>query len=476
PIQAGYQIALESYPLLADSLTAGQLWLDFDLRLENYHPTGTEQMLVQVWNWESQVWSTVSTYSNIDGSFDWVSEHLEITDQVMGSVFKIRFAAKGENSLNILGWYVDNIHAYRACNPPLNLDANLIQNPLFTMILNWEAPEGTSNDQWIEWDDGVNYSAVGVGAAMPFDVAARWKPEQLSDFAGDSITQIAFIPTASSSTYRARVWIGEMAENLIVDQEEISPVIGEWNIISLLAPVPLDIYQDLWVGYQNDGPNGYQMGVDDGPAIDGYGNMLKFGPTWWTLLEINPELDYNWNIQAFLKHNIEDDTLVTYAIYRSDNGMPYYLRDYTENTYYDDDSAMCEPLGSSHFYKISALYAGEADTCESVFSNEAGDICEGTDEMTELSILNLYPNPATDMLFIETAEEIINVSLFDSRGGQVVGWYGGKVVGWYGGKVVGWYGGMVKVEVPVSGLAPGLYLVRIRTDEAVVSRKIIVQK
>ena len=39
--------------------------------------------------------------------------------------------------------------------------------------------------------------------------------------------------------------------------------------------------------------------MDDGPAIDGYGNMMNFGG-WQTLLQINPELDFNWNIAAHL--------------------------------------------------------------------------------------------------------------------------------------------------------------------------------
>jgi len=46
--------------------------------------------------------------------------------------------------------------------------------------------------------------------------------------------------------------------------------------------------------------------VDDGPAIDGFGNMMNFGG-WQTLLEINPDLDFNWNIKAgfwYLKNSV----------------------------------------------------------------------------------------------------------------------------------------------------------------------------
>ncbi|NTV84651.1 MAG: hypothetical protein HGA23_10185, partial [Bacteroidales bacterium] len=47
PIQTDYSISLESFPLQADSLTEGSIYLDFDLKLDNYSATGTEQMLVQ---------------------------------------------------------------------------------------------------------------------------------------------------------------------------------------------------------------------------------------------------------------------------------------------------------------------------------------------------------------------------------------------------------------------------------------------
>jgi hypothetical protein len=328
------------------------------------------------------------------------------------------------------------------------------------MQLDWEEPDGTPSDQWIHWDDGVNSNAVGIGTPMPFDMAARWEPGQLTEFEGDSITKIAFFPNEESSIYRVRVWIGAAGTNLIVDQEVNSPAIGEWNTITLLTPVPIDITQDLWVGYQNEGPHGYQMGVDDGPAIDGFGNMLWFGTEWQSLLEINPSLDCNWNIAAYVKHDVADDTLVKYAIYRSDNSMPYYLRDYTEQTYYLDDSSICEPLGSTHFYKITALYINENDTCESGFSNEAGDICEGVDDEDISSILKIYPNPASDLLFIESSEEKIEfVTVYDGRGERVKRRKGEGV----------------KMELQVNDLAPGLYLVKVNLGDEIISRKIIVK-
>jgi hypothetical protein len=452
PIQENYEISLESNPLLADSLTAGQIYLDFDLKLTSVAPTGYEHMLVQVWDWESQAWSTVKTFSNEDGSFSWTSEHLDITDQAMDQVFKIRFLAQGENSINILGWLIDNINVYRVCNPPENLEAHLNWDG---MNLSWEKPAGTGfEDQWIHWDDGEVGSSIFGG--YDWSVAARWTPEQLVDFEGASITTIAFVPgEVQAANYRVRVWSGELAANLLSDQEVISPVVNQWNYITLNTPVPIDITQELWVGYQIHDDTGYPAGCDDGPAIDGYGNWLYWS-SWQTLLEVNPDLDFNWSIQAFIIPGIIPDSAATYAIYRSDDGDPYFLRDFSVQNYYLDDS-VCE-LHWYHEYKVTALYVNGNDTCESDFSNIAGDVCEGVKDISEESFVRIYPNPSNAILKIESAEDLGLISFYNSFGELMLKMKFDER----------------QVEIPIAGYPAGVYMIRVETGKDVISRKIVV--
>ena len=91
PIQTEYELGLESYPLCAVGMTEGKIWFDFDVKLEAFQPTGEEFLNAQIWNWESQAWTTVASYSNVDGSFSWTSEHINIKSYAMDKVFKIRF-------------------------------------------------------------------------------------------------------------------------------------------------------------------------------------------------------------------------------------------------------------------------------------------------------------------------------------------------------------------------------------------------
>jgi len=459
PIQSNYFISLESYPLQADSMSEGQIFLDFDIKLDNVMQTGSEFMFIQVWNWESQVWATADIFSNLEGSFDWVSVHLDITPLAISQIFKIRFSVQGENSINILSWCIDNIHVYRTCKAPYDLE---VHANYFTgdIELNWKSPLGIGFvDQWIYWDDGVNAgNSIGVSTPLDIDVAARWEPAQLTDFEGASVIQIAFFPAEEETTYKVRVWIGADAANMVVDQEVISPLIGQWNYVTLDTPVPIDITQELWVGYQFNGYTGYPAGVDDGPAIDGYGNMLKFGD-WQTLLEIDPELDYNWNIEAHIQSlddkNRDSQNSVKYAIYRSDDGEPYFLREYSDQNYYLDDS-VCGGI-NYHLYKVSALFINENDTCESGFSNEGWEGCPGIVE-NENDSLSIYPNPSSDVIRVESTETLHSVSIYNSFGELMLK----KKVD------------ERQVEITVRDYPAGVYMIRVETGKEMISRKVLV--
>jgi hypothetical protein len=450
PIQENYSVSLESYPFLADSMSAGQIFLDFDIKLSNANASGTEFMSAEVWDWESLSWYTAKTYKNDYGSFDWVSEHLDISDYAMNEVFKIRFMAQGESSLNLVWWLIDNIHVYRHCNEPYNLE--LMENEE-GIQLKWD---GVEYDQWIHWDDGI-YSGTSIGTtgATHFDAAARWIPAQLADYEGYSLMKVAFFPHVATATYQVRVWIGQGAVNLIVDQPVPNPIIDQWNYVTLVTPVLLDVSEELWVGYRVNNSTGYPAGVDNGPAVDGFGNMVNLGG-WQTLLLINPDLDYNWNIQAYLYKNIQYNSSLKYAIYRSDDSGPFFLKDYSEHNNYLDVSA-CGLPPFYHEYKVTALHIGEIDTCESGFSNMVNEVCIGIAENEEDS-LRIYPNPSNDIIKIESSEDLELISLYNSFGELILKKKVDKK----------------QLEMPVSAYPAGVYMIRLESGKQLISKKIII--
>jgi hypothetical protein len=413
PIQEDYSIALESFPITAVGMTEGIIWLDYDLKLESFQQTGLEMLDVEIWNWDSEVWSTVAGYSNFEGSFDWTMEHLNIKAHAMGKVFKIRFLAHGANSLDILSWFIDNIHIYRKCEAPYDLIAGQSTG---SVILEWTSLFGPGVPDWIHWDDGINSgNNFGTGLPVEFDCAARWEPEMMISWEGAFISQIAFFPAESDATYNVRVWKGEDAAEILADQVVISPVIGEWNMVTLNYPVLIDISQELWIGYHVNSQGGYPAGVDDGPAIEGYGNMINLGG-WQTLQEVNPEYDVNWNISAHLESEYELRWFSGYNIYRSTEYEEYALLDYTTETTYIDDEL---PGPDMYCYKVTAIWESETDICESDFTNDAC-LWVGIDNPDPDAGFNIYPNPASDYLFIDlgqtSSDMDFTVSLYNSSG------------------------------------------------------------
>jgi hypothetical protein len=459
------------------------------------NPTGEEFLHFQVWNWDSQEWMNVESYSNIDGSFAWESKHINIKAYAMNKVFKVRFLATGVNSLNILSWFVDNVHIYRMCDAPTDLTATEdFAAP--GIVLNWTPPGGGPIAEWIHYDDGVNFDAIGTGGAVEFDVAARWEPSQLAAYEGGSVTQIAFFPNEAAATYKVRVWTGAGPANLVVDQAVASPVIGSWNYVTLTTPVMIDITQELWVGYYVNTTTGYPAGCDDGPAIDGYGNMMNFGG-WQTLLQINPELDYNWNIQAYVQtlvgapvllgmevesysvpqgatltrdadHSVVNPffagttasrLLTGYNVWRSDNGGEYSVIATTEDYTYTDLEVT---VGNLYCYMVSAIFESATDFCESAPSNEA---CSPwtigiSDPDATSAQFNMYPNPATDHVFITSSKELQRVTVYNTLGQLVVD----ELVSGN------------EYELKTAGFNNGIYMVRVENAAGVTTRPLNVRR
>lgn len=414
PVQTDYSLSLESYPINASGMTQGKIWLDFNLKLDDSQPTGNEMLKVQVWNSDNRVWTTVAQYRNDDGSFTWFSEYINIKAYAMNKVFRVRFQASGLNSADIQGWYIDNIHIYRSCDGPYDLELEEHWN---YNELSWIPPTGCWYDPWIRWDDGVNSgNSIGTGGAVEFDVAARWTPAQLTYYQGLPISQVAFFPAEYAATYNVRIWVGEGPDSMVVDQEVPNPVIGQWNYVTLTPTVPLDVTKELWVGYHVTAQTGYPAGVDDGPAINGYGNMMNFGG-WQTLLQINPYLDYNWNIACMLGPDPDDPELY-FNIYRKTINEEFQFYESIKDVVYLDTNII---LADVYCYKVTLVWENNGDTCE---SDPTNTVCEtinvGTSQQETGQSIKIYPNPAKDWLNIEADEEIREVRIYNLLGESVL--------------------------------------------------------
>jgi hypothetical protein len=460
PVQLLYSLSIETPHIYSWSHSCAKIWCDFDYKLISVNTTGDEKLFVDLQTegpWETRAW-----LSNTEDK-DWTPMHIYLTDGKDTSI-KVRFRAEGANSADILHWYIDNIKVYITCSPPMDLALQDVNDR--EVKLTWNKPEceteGTE-PQWINWDDGSNANSVGTSPAN-WDIAARWEASQVEALNLGAVTKIAFFPsTDGTADFRIRVWQGPDAATLLVDQAVPSVIYGDWNIIDVANPVPIDITQELWIGCNVEVINGWPAGCDAGPAVTGYGDMIGFNGDWYAL-STYANLDYNWNLQGFVEP-VNDDTantsstLLGYNLYRSEDGQITWNK---LNAAVIADTTFTDnvPVYKEYCYYVTSLYdLVYGFTCESDSSNVVCvDVVNGIDNVSSGSVF-VYPNPATDKVMVKSDFPVMSVELFNCTGQISVSLRNLNEKA---------------ITVNVSALEPGVYFIRVTTVEGNLIKKIFI--
>jgi uncharacterized protein (TIGR02145 family) len=282
-----------------------------------------------------------------------------------------------------------------SCPEPENLTAQLEANDV---VLNWDTPNATANGVWLNWDRQHGNNSIGTGGPFDVTVAQRFDINDLQQYDEKYLTRIYFVPREELCEYSVRVWTGGSLsgpETMVVDQPVVDPVIGEWNEIFLLTPVPVDRTKELWIGFRSNTQTGYPSGVDVGPATNEKGNMILMpGSNWQTLLQVNPNLNYNWSVRGFAEDadvrypypepiaennsgkftgqlkvtNNEPDRnlynpriLLGYDVYRNDEKINF-------NTIGTNSFIDINPISGNADYNVTSVWNND---CESDYSNTA---------------------------------------------------------------------------------------------------------
>ena len=144
-LENDYSSTLTSEPIIVDFSSEGDLFLDFELKLEDRNSTGDEKLLVEIYN--GATWNQVAEFAN-NGKTVFSTNHININNHITGNTFNIRFNVTGQNSHDIESWYVDNISVTRQCSSPTNLTGEYVWNAIdeLGVELCWEAPDTTSKN------------------------------------------------------------------------------------------------------------------------------------------------------------------------------------------------------------------------------------------------------------------------------------------------------------------------------------------
>jgi hypothetical protein len=411
-----YSLSLTSFYIIANDIIDGNIMLDFDLKHDDVNATGKETMLVEIFNGYS--WVTVATYIS-EGDKNWETQTIDMTNAAKGNIFRVRFTAKGDNTLDIFNWMIDNIQVYRSCAPPLEFTAS-VYFPIEGVLLEWESPFGNTDPAWLGWDNGTNYDALGLQDGGTFHVAVRFTPAQLAQYVGTSLTKIRIFPYGSDGTFVLKVWKGVNAGILVHTQPIAAYIPGQWNEFELDTPVLVDGTSELWFGYEvSHTGNNNVAGYDEGPAVAGFGDMISLDGSGWESMATAYSLNFNWNLQGFVEWIGGDGKfieaaneagnskqshrgfgtqlqreLLGYKIYR--DGV--YVATTNELSYFDHCSAI--PGGYVSDYDIKAIY----EDCESelVSTYIWWFICPPIGVSYELiEDLKIYPNPSTGLFYVD---------------------------------------------------------------------------
>jgi hypothetical protein len=187
-------------------------------------------------------------------------------------------------------------------DPPFLLHAQVVN--IDDVHLDWQSPDAGFSE-WLTYSGESIANSVGVDGPVDFDVAARFTPDMLTAFPSGSITKIQFVPSEPDliCTYTLKVWEGVSPPTLIYSQ--VLPSITEdiWNEVVLTTPVPFDNTKELWFGFNCNASAGHPAGCDDGPQVEGFGNMMFWGGEWTTLSIVGGanNLFYNWAVKGYVE-------------------------------------------------------------------------------------------------------------------------------------------------------------------------------
>jgi hypothetical protein len=223
-----------------------------------------------------------------------------------GQTIKLRWVFRADDDTPIgAGIVIDDVKIYNDLfvAPPENLAGVVTGN---TVALSWAAPGsggGGGEPGWLTYSAEPNGNSIGTNGVADFDVAAKWDPvgatNSIYPYIGMNITKIQFVPMSADATYAARIWTGGTAV-LAVDQAVTNPVIGQWNEVILTTPHTIQAATQLMAGFRCNSTLGYPAGCDEGPQVEGYGNMMRWNNVWQPLTTVLATATYNWNIKIYV--------------------------------------------------------------------------------------------------------------------------------------------------------------------------------
>ncbi len=458
PQQIHYSCSLESQVILAQAVSCAKVWFDFDLRLTDRNLTSMEHLAAEVYY--NDAWHLAGDFVN-NGNIPWTSFHNEIS-AVKGGFFRIRFRAFGENSEDIIGWEVDNIHVYAVCAAPRDLSGDPAG---FDVRLTWSPPnclDGNILNEGFEengfppsgWTKHVTNSLATwfhASESSPAGVhAGSWAAGLTWDYSHQDewlIAENVYV------TGNLAFWSYAFQGSIHLDHYyvKLSQDHGStWTILldmSALAPFGSTGYNQWEQPYQVNLSAYLGQVVDIAwEAVDGDGLGL------WYPWAID---DCRVGSKKISFSCLEPVTLTGYNIYRKAWNSTDFIKVNNATVY--DTTFMDAGLDAGLYHYFVMNTSAE---CSSSITSDTVQV----DVITGLGIdragsVTVFPNPASVSVMIRGESMVYSVELFDLQGRKVD---------------LPEFQPARTVRIPLNNITGGVYIVKIVTGEANIMKKIIV--
>ncbi len=288
-------------------------------------------------------------------------------------------------------------------NPVQNL--NKIQNNLDYMMLTWELPQNTSYDEKIlSWSDDMLYTISAAGIHEEQEALHYFTSEDVAEYVGWKVKQIAFIPLGTENTHSIVIWEEIDEEKTLVYEQEINNenlAFREWNYIDLDEDFYFENNKNYYIGFSSDGDsNGHWIFPCDNSEPNYEKNWVHVGDTWSCLdLAVN----VNLCIKTILENpdgkdinidNSKNNKLTGYRVY-ANNEIVKEIKEPYIVCYFDTEFESANDTE----YCVTAVY-GDV---------ESEPLCVehvSVDDIAYSSRLEIYPNPANDFVTIKTHNNI----------------------------------------------------------------------
>ena len=376
---------------------------------------------------------------------------------------------------------VNDVLVPENCVVPVNLTAELSTDER-TAILDWNTFSGS----WLSYGDGPYVAGIGLNPIGPVTVAIQFDPSDLTDYVGMEFSKINFrYGNAIMGNILVQIWEDDV---LILEETTSGLVANDWNEVSYDSPVVIAAGKTYKIGYTTsdwdwnpDGPAGAQDFTgslkSDLVLLNGvWDNLSNYLPNSW-LLEayVSPAGPNAQSASIQLESSVEysaataSDLVAVTAEPVYDNRSSGSRAFVGYNVYRDGELVNSDPIAENHYedtpnaapgyfcYTVTAVYSicGETDP-----SNEACiDIPVSVNELGANEV-SVYPNPANDRVNI-VCQDMKDITVFN---------YVGQVV------FRSDLGQANSTQLNTSKYESGVYVVRISTENGVVTKRVIINR